>query len=261
MGGVIVQRKTPTPPNQRKLWEEYRETHPEAHSEFQAGNVTVALTKSIRLQGGFQEKEETGGLQFVGAEGEGKKALTLRPIAQEARPLTEDVNTALLSPSEKERYEQDVAAGKTKVTATIELAGPATAVTLSEENLINGEGTALGLPVKVKLGNPFFGKGCYVGSDEHPIDIELTSGISGGLTGKVGYLSSNSEGTLATIASDTLVNNTYAAPGVEGCGKNGDADAAIDAGLALPAEAGTNTAIIDGTLKQANVGVVEEAGY
>ena len=61
--------------------------------------------------------------------------------------------------------------------------------------------------MKVKLGNPFFGKGCYV-------DLTNTQSTSNRPVGSQAVsrakleTSRNSEGTLATIASDTLVNNT-----------------------------------------------------
>lgn len=224
----------------------------ESSSEFQAGNVTVHLTQPITLQGGFYENEETGQEDILAAPEDG--ALTLKPVKQPAPSLENDVEPSLLPPAEKARYEKDVAGGKTKTTATIELAGPARAVLLSEGNLLNEEGTALELPVKVKLTNGFFGKTCYVGSNVSPIVIELTTGTSGSLKGLGGNLTDNAEGTIATISNDSLVNNTYAAPGVEGCGKEaGAADAAINAKLGLPSlTPGSNKAVINGILKQSS---------
>ena len=225
-------------------------------SEFHAGNVTVHLTKPITLEGGFEE--ENGVETFVGAEhGE-----TLAKVAQPGPSLTEVVEPELLSLSERAHFEKDVAGGRTKVTATVELAGPASEITLSESNLLNEEGTALGLPVQVKLSNPFLGKSCYVGSYANPIDIELTSGTTEPpppnepIKGHAGNTESNEEGDIITIFDDSLVNNSYAAPGATGCGEGGAADAALNAKLGLPSPAGYNDSIIDGTLKQAGAGAV-----
>jgi hypothetical protein len=226
----------------------------ESSSEFQAGNVTVDLTKPITLQGGFEENEEEE-LVFVGTE-YGNTTLSLEK--QPGPSLTELVEPSLLSASELSTYERDVAAGETKVTATVELAGPPTAIDLNEANLLHGHGVALGLPVEVKLSNAFLGKTCYVGSNSDPIVIDLTTGKSGALTGKVGRPESNVPGTILNIYEDSLVNNTYVAPAVTGCGYGGSVDAALDAKIGLPSPAGENEAIINGTLKQAGVEVTKE---
>ena len=57
-----------------------------------------------------------------------------------------------------------------------------------------------------------------------------------------------------------LVNNTYAAPGVQGCGIYNGADAALDAGLELPSPSGHNTSVLTGAFQIANSEIVEE-GY
>ena len=49
------------------------------------------------------------------------------------------------------------------------------------ENWLFEEGTALGLPVKIKLSNTLLGSSCYVGSNTEPIQIDLTTGASGAL--------------------------------------------------------------------------------
>jgi len=233
--------------------ETYHETHPELHAEFHAGNMTVALKLPITLKGGFQEDRETGEQQWIGAEG----AETVTRVAQKAQPLKDDVDIEKLSPSERERYTFAVLHKETNVTATIELAGPPTSVYLNEENLLEGKGEALGLPTKVKLSNPFLGNSCYVASDAKPIQIELTTGESGALHGKTGSLFGGNHGGIVTISNDTLVNSTYEAPGVEGCGEGGGADEAVNAALGLPSPTG-NTAIIDGSLKQAGAETAKE---
>ncbi len=228
---------------------------PEIPSEFRAGNVTVLLKNPITLLGGFEESY-TGALQWIGARG----APTIEPVAQAAAPLTKDVDVAKLSASERNRYDYYTKIAKqTKVTATVELAGPATAIVLNENNLLEQTGTAFGFPVKVKLSNPFLGESCYVGSNEHPVVTEFSTGTSGELRGKAAsQLVSNREGTILTVETDTLVSNDFAVPGVEGCGEGGAADEAVDAALELPSPAGKNIAVINGTLRQAGAPTAEE---
>lgn len=229
-------------------------------SSFTAGNVTVPLTRPITLNGGFIELE-SGEFVFVGAEG----GSTLAPVRQIGPSLENDIEPSLLPQRLRGAYERDVAHGKTRVFATIELAGSPSSIYLNESNILEpeivpGEGgkTGLGLPTKVKLTNGFLGPECYVGSNSEPIEIDLTAGKSGSLEGKIGNLSSNSSGSILTISEDTLVNGTYEAPEAVGCGKNGEADAALNAKLGLPSASGKNSAVIDGTLKQAGAEVVEE---
>ncbi len=57
----------------------------------------------------------------------------------------------------------------TGVTATTELAKPASSIKLNTTNLIFEEGVALQLPIKVKLGNVFLGSECYAGSEASPV--------------------------------------------------------------------------------------------
>jgi hypothetical protein len=58
--------------------------------------------------------------------------------------------------------------GLTGVTATTELAAPASDTVLNEANLFQRKGIALSLPIKVKLSNPFLGSNCYIGSTPIP---------------------------------------------------------------------------------------------
>ena len=67
----------------------------------------------------------------------------------------------------------------TGVEATTELAAPASSVTLDLLNAEIENGTALTLPIKVKLENPLLGNECYIGSNSNPITLHLTSGTSG----------------------------------------------------------------------------------
>ncbi len=235
------------PAKLREKWEaEHERKAPGLPSEIKAGNVTIMLSKKITLRGGigFEGENET----WFGAQG----APTIEPVPQVATPLGQDVDTALLSPSELSRYNEAIGAGKTKVTATIELAGPASAVRVSAIHLLEEEGTAFAFPVKMKLSNQFFGSECYVGSDGSPIVVEFTTGVSGELEGKAGSrLKSDRNGFIVTVETDTLVNDTFTSPGVSGCGVEGGADEAIDTALGLPSPEGHNFAVLDGTLRLA----------
>ncbi len=216
-------------------------------SEFVAGSMMVHLEKPLVLQGGlhpFEEGPRENELEFIAAEG----GETLVRTNEVAPPLEEIVEPALLSEAETKRYSEAVSKGQTKDTVTLELAGSPSTIGLNVSNLILETGTALNLPVKVRLNNRFLGPNCYVGSNASPINIYLTTGTSGTLTGKAGKLKIRGSGELLELKADSLVNNTYAAPAVSGCGVSGGADAALDAKMGLPSPEGKNASIIEGTL-------------
>ncbi|MGO9487503.1 MAG: hypothetical protein ACLQBB_00565 [Solirubrobacteraceae bacterium] len=231
----------------KKVKEAYIEEHGkplELPSEIQAGKVTVLLASPIILTGGINFENEAEE-QWVGPNG----VESIEPVAQKAQPLKKDVDTALLSSSELSRFDYyDKIARDTKVTATVELAGPASDIHVSVENLLEESGTAFSFPVKLKLSNQFLGSECYIGSNSSPIVVEFTTGTSGSVHGKDGStLKADAAG--ITVPTDTLVNNTFASPGVEGCGVEGSADEAINAALGLPSPSGANLTVLDGTLK------------
>lgn len=235
-----------------------------AGSYFQAGKVTVQLVHSIVLQGGFFESEN-GEQHYVGPETGNKP---IRPVPQPAPSLTEVLSPEALEEPERKRYEAYLAAGRsTKVTATVEIAGPASSIYLNEEHLLLKEGTFLSLPVQVKLSNPFLGTTCYVGSNGSPINIAFTDGTTSPpppnspITGQLGTITTSGEGRILKIRENEIVNNSYAAPGVIGCGRGGQLNSAINDALGLPSPAGSNTAIIRGELWQAGVEAVREEWF
>ena len=211
--------------------------------KFTIGNRTVPIEKTITLQGGLEENEagETVLVEAVGGE-----TLSKTP--------------------------QKVPGGLTgieglggEVTATTELAGPASSVVLNSTNLLFETGTALSLPVKLKLGNPFLGSKCYGASNEHPIVLNLTTGTTSPpapnkpIKGKRGTLTTNEEGTILTITENSLVNNSFAAPGVNGCGFYPPLiDPLVNLGFGVPAGEGHNTAILTGKLQIADASAVKE---
>lgn len=201
--------------------------------EFVVGAKAVKVTKPITLQGGLEINEETGAVTFAGAAN--GETLSKTP---------ETVPGGLIG----------IEGLGGEVTATTELAGSASSIVLNTENLLEAKGTALSLPVKLKLGNPLLGNHCYGGSNAHPIVLELTTGTTSPpkpnkpISGSPGEFSSNEEGTIIFIKNNKLVNNSFAAPGVEGCGLIPlFLDPLVDLAMGVPAPGGHNTAILEGT--------------
>ncbi|HXN37312.1 MAG TPA: hypothetical protein VN892_04685 [Solirubrobacteraceae bacterium] len=203
--------------------------------EFIVGNKTVPIKHTITLQGGLAVNPETGVATFVAA----TNGETLSKTPQ-------TVPGGLIG----------IEGLGGEVTATSELAGSAGSIVLNAENLLEGSGTALSLPVKLKLGNPFLGNNCYGGSNAHPITLNLTTGTTSppkpfkSITGSPGTTTVEEEGEIVVASDTSLVNNTFKAPGVEGCGLVPLlVDPLVDLGFGVPAGEGHNTAILDGTLK------------
>jgi hypothetical protein len=205
--------------------------------EFVVGNKTVPIKHPITLQGGLEVNESTGVVTFAAA----SNGETLSKTAQ-------TVPGGLIG----------IEGLGGEVTATAELAGPASSIVLNPTSLLEGSGTALSLPVKLKLGNPILGPHCYGGSNAHPIVIALTTGTTSPprpnkpISGKPGTTTTEENGEILVVNENSLVNNTFAAPGVEGCGLFPLIDdPIIDLGFGVPAPSGRNTAILNGTLKLA----------
>jgi len=232
-------------------------------SEFAAGNAVVPLERSLVLQGGVYSNSEEKTV-FVGPE---NGAPTLVPVGQVVPGgLANVIDPAKLSGAVLREFEK-VGPARQKVTAVIELAGAPSAISFSLANLAFQEGTALGLPLKVRFKNDFLGENCLAGSDAAPIIVELTDGTTSPpapnepISGKLGTGRETHEGVIM-IMENSLVNNSFAAPGVEGCGREPawqeQVDAAIDAKVDLPAPAGHNASIITGALGAAESGRVKE---
>lgn len=143
------------------------------------------------------------------------------------------------------------------VTATAELAGPVSGVLINKGNLLSLSGTAVTLPIKIKLDNELLGANCYIGSDSEPIVLHLTTGTTSPslpnqpITGSRGTLEGAGKGKIVKIKGNSLVDNNFAVPGANGCGSSPLLfDALVDAGVGLPAPAGFNTAIMNGELEE-----------
>lgn len=231
--------------------------------EFHVGTITVPINKTITLQGGSIVNEETGAETFVpAANGE---TLSKTPLTVPGGLL------GIMAPSGwptwlQNLFNEFINNGITGVTATTELVGNPG---ISRANLLNAEGTALELPVRVHLNNAFLGSECYIGSAAHPIVQHLTTGTTSPpppntpISGTVGELSFNEAFTLVTIKNNSLVDNAYAAPGAEGCGGvlSFLIDPAVNAKLGLPSAAGRNTTRLNGTLQNATAAAVKESEH
>jgi hypothetical protein len=234
--------------------------------KFIVGKKTVPITNTITLQGGIHvvenEELEIIGTEFIGAE----NGVTLSKTPQKVPGGILGINCAEISNEFVRSVCEIIFENKfTEVTATTELAAPASSIGINLNNLIGGSGTALSLPVKVKLDNALFGESCYIGSNAAPIPLPLTTGTTSPpepnkpISGKVGKVEFKNEFALTVITENTLVNNSFAAPGAEGCGGifSFIIDPLVNAQLGLPAAAGHNTAILNGTLKDANAAAVK----
>jgi hypothetical protein len=217
----------------------------------QFGTETVPVVNTQTLQGGFTENEETGAQTFVGAANGNTLTKTPQKVPGGLSGL---VNCTEIKESKARKACEEVFENKlTGVYATIELAAPASSIGLNEAALFEEMGTALLLPIKVKIENPLLGSTCYLGSNSAPIITELTSGTSGSLKGKLGTVGSRAEGEIAVITEDSLVNNTVSVPGAKGCGGSlfeAALDPIVNARLGIPAGKGKNKVTLNGTLEQ-----------
>jgi len=230
--------------------------------EVKLGNKTVPITNKVVLQGGFGKPNETTLIsKFYGAT-EGKP--TLQPVAQSVPGGLAGVVPDASSPPLVKRlikffFENSI----TGLNSTLELAGPATNIEISEQHLNRKEGLGLKLPVKVHLENPFLGSKCYIGSDSSPVTWNLTTGPTSptapntSIEGSFGQAEFKEEGLMLHVKEDVLVENNWSAPSVTGCG-------GILAFLVNPivssqlgtTTAGHNTAILKNTIDIATAAAV-----
>ncbi|HEX4437161.1 MAG TPA: hypothetical protein VH061_10230 [Solirubrobacteraceae bacterium] len=229
--------------------------------KFIVGNETVPIKNTITLQGGLFETGET--VHFVAAEDGNTLSKTPQPVPGGLLGLVKcnEISNFI----ERIACEVTFENGVTGVNATTELAGPASSIGVNLANLVDSTGTALSLPVKVHLENPFLGSECYIGSNAHPVTLQLTTGTTSPpapnkpITGNPGKLEFKEEFQIIEVQENSLVNNSFPAPGAEGCGGIFSflIDPIVDAKLGLPSAAGHNTAILSGTLKETSPAAVK----
>ena len=237
--------------------------------EVKMGSVQIPIVSTQTLQGGLTQNEETGALAFVGAANGETLSRTPESVpgglsglvsCNEIRGRGWRVRRA------RRVCEAIFRHGASDVNATTELAAPASSIGIDLGNLLGESGTALSLPVKVKLENPLLGNECYIGSDTNPITLNFTDGTTSPnppntpIKGKLGELALTAEGNILLISNNTLVDNNFSAPQATGCGGvfSSVIDPLVNAKLGLPAASGDNTAIFTGLHEQASAASVRE---
>lgn len=133
------------------------------------------------------------------------------------------------------------------VTATAELAGPASALR------INPGDFSINLPMKLKLENPILGPWCHIGSNSNPANVNLIIGTTNPpppnrpISGAFG--SSRIDGNVLTVNGIKNVDNAFSIPGASSCGIGlGLVNGVINLKLGLPSSAGNNTLIVQSDL-------------
>jgi sugar lactone lactonase YvrE len=139
------------------------------------------------------------------------------------------------------------------VTAVTQSAG-----TPSDFNLFAGISTGvpiIALPIKIHLQNAALGPSCFIGSDQdpivlHPENTDLSNAESIG-----GFFTFDPDGTpnLAGVDASLQItgavqgDDTFAVPGAQGCGPNGDGslDPLVNAVVGVPSPAGSNQLVLD----------------
>jgi hypothetical protein len=243
---------------------QYAET---TSGEFAIGSTKVTINKPIILQGGAAP---------VGAENPNEYTLV---AAKDGNTLSKtELNVpgglaglinceeikgeGLLEKLTRATCKTTFENGVTGVTATTELAStPSNPVVLNLAALVEEKGAALTMPIKVHLKNPLLGESCYIGSTSSPIELHMTTGATSppgpnkSIHGKLGTPVSEveNEQEAVTIHENTLVDNAFSVPVVNGCGGLASIllDPIIDAKLGLESPSGHNTAVFNGTLKDA----------
>ncbi|HEX3909778.1 MAG TPA: hypothetical protein VHW67_03625 [Solirubrobacteraceae bacterium] len=236
---------------------------------FEFGRVNVPLSKSIALQGTFEGEEEEIRL-FPASHG-------YETLDAPELPVTDGIKLFDQSTQEQEEWPAGLIeswneAKKNKETAVnvkIEMAGNGCYEELGcidTEHLLERSGSAFKLPLKVKVTGPWLeklgGGPCYIGSDENPIHINLTTAGSGA----PGNLSFNKTFTKVAILGSRLVDVGWKiepASYPTGCG--GAYESYVDASLTHVLEldhhpSQTGTVVLKGDLYTAFPEQVEKEG-
>lgn len=144
--------------------------------------------------------------------------------------------------------------GVTSAITQIELAGPVTDFT----PLAAGESyPVFKLPIRLHLENAFLGPNCYVGSSSAPILLQPTTGTTSPpppnkpITGDPGTIGFGNDpngfgDAIVGFTGATLVDNSLAVPGANGCGPFGGFDWIVDLLFGLPSAAGHNAVTFRG---------------
>jgi hypothetical protein len=215
------------------------------------GSKKVPIVKPVVLQGAYGVGNEvTGNAKFFAATNGVTLSKAPQPVPGGLAGLVncKAISDFILRTSCEWTFEN----GLTGLDSTLELARPASEIVINESNLGGELGTALKMPVKIHLENPFLGSSCYVGSSTSPIYWNLTSGTTSPpapnspITGSVGEIEFLEEGRILEAKGTKLVDNAWAAPAAKGCGGlfSFILDPIVNSSAGLPAAAGRNTAVL-----------------
>jgi hypothetical protein len=222
------------------------------------GSKKVPIVNPVVLKGGYGAANEEEISQFYGSTDGVTLSKAAQPVPGGLAGIVncKEIKEFFLRVSCEVTFEN----GLTGLNSTLELAKPASAIRISENNLAGEIGVALEMPVKVHLENPFLGSGCYVGSEGSPLTWKLTDGTTSppgpnkpikGAGGEGEFLE---EGRILRLNKNTLVDNAWSAPGATGCGGflvELILDPIINSAAGVPAAAGKNTAILNNTISVA----------
>jgi hypothetical protein len=219
----------------------------------------------IVLQGGVQQQEEAPFAEtFVGAANGETLSRTPQSVPGGLGGLVncaEVPGSGFLGGLGRTICREVFASKLTGLSVTTELAGPASGIAIDKRNLLAEEGAVLSLPVKIHLESPILGRSCYIGSDQAPVVLNLTTGTTSPappnnpISGHVGEIHVNVKDgfNFAEIPGNVFVDNDFAVPQATGCGGilSFLIDPIINHKLGLPSPAGNNTIIQDSNLYEA----------
>ena len=249
--------------------------------EFTINKTKVPINKSIVQQGGAISagNPEDPTLEVVigakaGFESFQKVALNVPGGLLGFVNCTEITGEGFFEKAARESCKFVFEHGPTEVTATTEpVANESNPPLTDSHNLSEEKGIAAVLPVRIHLKNTFLGNGCYIGSEAHPIQLNLSSGTSGTLKGKRGIASTIKEEIPGEeepvralhLAENSLVDGTFAVPVSEGCGElfgvKGFLNGIINSKIGLPSAAGNNKAKLDGEQNSTAAEEVIRSGF
>jgi hypothetical protein len=222
---------------------------------FTVGKKSVPLVNEVKLRGGIEPLTPEGiaGPVIFKAPTDGVV------ISKAAQPVPGGL-LGVTAPAWWPKFLQDlfnetINNGFTGVTSTVELAGSASSIKVSFLNYLIQSGTVFDLPVKVKLSNPFLGSNCYIGSNSNPVKLGLITGTTSPpppnqpISGSVGEPGNIDEEKILFFKNNKLVDNSFAAPGANGCGGLFSflVDPFVNSIVGVPSAAGSNTAILEGS--------------
>ncbi len=191
--------------------------------EVKLGKKVVTIENDVLLQGAIGAVNTETKIAKFFAPTESKPALA--PVAQNVPGGLLGIVPSAESPLLVKRlisfFTENALTG---LSATLELAGSATSIEVSESFIARRENVGLKMPVKVHLGNPFLGSNCFVGSTSSPITWQLTTGVTSPskpntpIEGAAGITKALEGGRILQLNGNILVDNNWSAPKATGCG-------------------------------------------